>query len=516
MTHDLDFRQALGGAFEPGDVLDGKYRLEELLGVGGMGVVVAARHIELDERVAIKFLARRREPSPEARERFRREARAGFRMSSEHAVRVLDLVFPANAPPYMVLELLDGSDFALLLARHGRFGPDRAVGYILQVCEAVAEAHALGIVHRDLKPDNLFLCRHADGAPCVKVLDFGLAKMEVIDHAITVINKGLGTPQYMAPEQWVSASEVGPAADVWALGVILYQMLTGVCPFDAATDQELSQLVLFASPTPIGDIVPDVPEALAAVVLHCLEKRPKHRYAGVTELASALLPFAAHPSSRAGAPVEEVLALGRRAMASWGITLTQLDALDSDTRVDTPPHIPSSAVVRADTAGGNDDLAAQRPQALTDLHPAPARPRASALPRAKPRKSASRAVYVAAALCTGIGMFAALEVWPRSEAPLQAGVGFNTVLASVGALPEPEPTLASEQASADEARVEPRAVSGSAEKPATVSYGRRRAATDPKPRPRPRKPARPSAPSTASSASEAKPSPPDRFIPDEP
>ena len=315
------WRKALGGLFARGDVIASKYRLDRVVGVGGMGVVVEAQHLELEQAVAVKLLRPTR-MTDDNRERFRREAQAAFRLTSEHAVRILDLGQHGETL-YMAMELLDGSDFGQILEAHGRLPVAAAVGYVLQVCEAVAEAHAVGVVHRDLKPENLFLCTRADGTPCVKVLDFGLAKLRGgggSRASLTRVNRGMGTPHYMAPEQWLSARDVGPGADIWAIGVILFQLIGGAKPFDDEDEGALCQSVLFGAPTDIDRFVPNPPPGLTEVIMRCLEKKPQHRYLTVGELAGALLPFAPHGPvevlSGDDVPVPGVA-------ASWALSLSE-------------------------------------------------------------------------------------------------------------------------------------------------------------------------------------------------
>lgn len=314
------WRKALGGLYARGDVIASKYRLDRVVGVGGMGVVVEAHHLELEQPVAVKLLRPAR-MTDDNRERFRREAQAAFRLTSEHAVRILDLGQHGETL-YMAMELLDGSDFGQILEAHGRLRVATAVGYVLQVCEAVAEAHAVGVVHRDLKPENLFLCTRADGTPCVKVLDFGLAKLRGGGSraSLTRVNRGMGTPHYMAPEQWLSARDVGPGADIWAIGVILFQLVAGVKPFDDEDEGALCQSVLFGAPAEIDRFVPNPPPGLTEVIMRCLEKKPKHRYLTVGELAGALLPFAPRGPvevlSGDDVPIPGVA-------ASWGLSLSE-------------------------------------------------------------------------------------------------------------------------------------------------------------------------------------------------
>ncbi|WP_437283051.1 serine/threonine-protein kinase [Sorangium sp. So ce375] len=285
----------------PGDVLLGKYRVESVLGRGAMGLVVAARHLALDERVAIKVLLPKYVRDPEILQRFLREGRAAVRIRSQHVVRVADVGTLESGAPYMVMDHLEGRDLAAVLAESGRLPVPVAVELVLQVCEALAEAHAQGIVHRDVKPSNLFVTRNADGSPCVKVLDFGISKMtHAEDHALTRVGGVLGSPLYMSPEQLRSASDVDGRADIYSLGVVLFELLTRRTPFFA---QELAQLVYLVTqgePQRPRALRPDLPEPLEQVILAAIARDRDRRFPTVAELALALVPFAP-PHTRAAA-----------------------------------------------------------------------------------------------------------------------------------------------------------------------------------------------------------------------
>ena len=284
------------GTVRPGDILAGKYRVERVLGVGGMGVVVAAHHLQLDQKVALKFLLPQALASAEVVARFDREARAAARIKSEHVARVIDVGKLQNGAPYMVMEYLEGGDLAAWLEHRGPLPVDQAVEFVLQACEAIAEAHALGIIHRDLKPANLFCIRRPDGLLCIKVLDFGISKMSGMgasgDMGMTRTAAIVGSPFYMSPEQMHSAKGVDPRTDLWSLGVILYELLTDRVPFEAEGMPELVIKVLRESPTPLMTVRPGVPARLEAVILRCLEKDRNLRFAGVGELVMALVEFA--------------------------------------------------------------------------------------------------------------------------------------------------------------------------------------------------------------------------------
>jgi serine/threonine protein kinase len=284
-----------------GDLLAGKYRVDRVLGGGAMSVVVAATRVDTGEPRAVKVLLPSALENAEWVERFLREAQATVRLASPHVVRVDDVGRLEDATPYIAMELLEGTDLRALLEARGALPVAEAVGYALQVAEALSEAHAHSIVHRDLKPANLFVTRAADGAPLLKVLDFGIAKVpddRGPHQPLTGLKELLGTPLYMSPEQVRSARDVDTRTDLWSLGVVLYRMLTGRTPFTGGTPTEIFDAVLNGSPAPPAALRPEVPPALSAAVMRCLEKRKGRRFATVAELAAALRPFAKAPELR--------------------------------------------------------------------------------------------------------------------------------------------------------------------------------------------------------------------------
>jgi len=295
-------------SIRPGDVVAGKYRVDRVLGEGGMGIVVAATHEHLDQHVALKFLLPAMAANPEIVQRFLREARAAVKIHSEHVARVLDVGTHEGAP-YMVMEYLEGGDLAQVLAERGELPLGDAVGYLLQACEAIAEAHALGIVHRDIKPANLFLARRTSGKPSIKVLDFGISKTAATgaDAILTRTSALMGSPSYMSPEQLVSAASVDFRADVWALGVVLYEMLTGRLPFTAQSMPELVGTILQQTPASIATLRQGVPVGIQGVVDRCLQKDPAQRFANIAGLARALLPFGPSRSEDSVERIEHVL-----------------------------------------------------------------------------------------------------------------------------------------------------------------------------------------------------------------
>jgi serine/threonine-protein kinase len=294
---------------KPGLVVAGKYRVERVIGEGGMGVVVAATHVELDQQVAIKFLLPEAMRHPEVVERFLREAKVAARVKSEHVARVSDVGRATgegaddDGVPFIVMEHLEGSDLAATIAASGRLPLDEACEIGLQACEGLAEVHAAGIVHRDLKPSNLFVTRRSDGSPCVKLLDFGISKLSAAggestgDPALTATATIMGSPSYMSPEQLRSTKEVDARTDVWALGAVLYEATTGKPAFRGETVPQVCFLIGSEEPAPPSTLRPDIPAELERVLLACLDKKVETR-ATLVDLARALV-HVAPPRARA-------------------------------------------------------------------------------------------------------------------------------------------------------------------------------------------------------------------------
>jgi tRNA A-37 threonylcarbamoyl transferase component Bud32 len=293
----------LGQLSQPGAVILGKYRVEHVLGIGGMGAVVAARHLHLDERIAIKVLLPAMLQHEEIVQRFLREARSAIKIRSEHCVRVLDVGTLESGAPYMVMEYLDGQDLASRIERQGPLPIHEAVDLVTQACEALAEAHAIGIIHRDLKPANLFLTKRADGTASVKVLDFGISKQTGVggvDMGVTKTQAVLGSPRYMSPEQMRSTKDTDARADVWAMGAVLHELIGGHPPFDAETMTALCAMILQDPPRALRPLRPDLPPQLEAAVMGALVKERDRRYANIAQFAAAIAPFGT-PSARASA-----------------------------------------------------------------------------------------------------------------------------------------------------------------------------------------------------------------------
>lgn len=257
-----------------------------------MGVVVAARHVELQERVALEFILPDH-VNTEMLEHFMREARVAAKVRSDHVGRIFDVATLQDGTPYVVMEYLDGCDLAALLCAEGRLCVERAVDYVLQTCVAVSEAHRLGIVHRDLKPENLFLTHRVDGSVHIKVLHFGISKLMKSKNGInTTASFVIGSPMYMSPEQLRSSSDLDSRTDIWSLGVVLYELLTGRQPFVAGRWEQLCDRVLEVAPPRLRTLLPDAPPDLEQVVDRCLQNNPADRFESAAELARALRVFA--------------------------------------------------------------------------------------------------------------------------------------------------------------------------------------------------------------------------------
>ena len=336
-----------------GDVLAGKYRVERVLGAGGMGVVVAARHLQLDQLVALKFVLPSSLEDLLVTERFLREAKAAVRLKSEHVAKVLDVGTLETGAPYIVMEYLEGSDLAGVIAEQAPLAVEVACDYLIQACEALSEAHTLGIVHRDLKPQNLFLTKGVGGAPLVKVLDFGISKIAQPEgaHNLTQTATVIGSPLYMAPEQMRSARDVDARSDIWALGVVLYELLTGRGPFEAETMTDLAIKIVQDPFISVDQLRPDLPPELAAVVHKCLEKNPANRFADAGELASALEPFAPVASRVIADRARKVISANQKTMGMVASPLLRTDGSGPVRAVSSPTHKSPTSPEWSDTKG---------------------------------------------------------------------------------------------------------------------------------------------------------------------
>ena len=480
---------------QEGEILAGKYRVDKVLGAGGMGVVVAAHHIQLDERVALKFLLPEVLQVPEAVARFTREARAAVKIKSEHVARVTDVGQLENGSPYMVMEYLDGDDLSAWVAERGALPVEQAVEFVLQACEAIAEAHSLGIVHRDLKPANLFCIRRPDGEFSVKVLDFGISKALAgtssgPDLGMTKTQAMLGSPLYMSPEQMQSARSVDARTDIWALGVILYQLLAGQVPFNGETLPELVLNVATHPPTPIRDLKPDLPAGLVQVIDRCLEKEREARYANVAELAAALLEFGPKRSRRS---VERV----SRVLQAAGL---------STSSVALPPSSEQGAAESPGTVGSSAQSAPGTVASWGQTTPERAR-----------KTALFGTIVVVAVAILGVGAF---FVHSARSTPAAAAATDPVASASVSPTTETAPSASaavrpapSASASASAAAVEsasPRTAHQAAPKPIRKPRARHAAAPKPAPSPAP-KPAHKATPKTYKPAAAPKYNPLDHL-----
>jgi serine/threonine protein kinase len=289
-----------------GEIIAGKYRVEGVIGRGGMGVVLKATHVRLHQPVAIKMLLPHVVTLPEVVIRFEREARAAAMMKSPHVADVLDVDVTPSGLPYMVMQYLTGNDLAAELKARGALPVQEAVGYLLQTCSAIAHAHAMGIVHRDLKPSNLFLCE-GSSPRLLKVLDFGISKtlLHQEDGAVTMTQESLGTPRYMSPEQIRSAKHVDGRTDIWSLGVILYECITNRRPFKGDSSTAMIAAIVMEDPVPIDQARSDIHPALVAAVMRALAKDVDLRFATVDLLGASLAPFGP-PESALPAPSQRL------------------------------------------------------------------------------------------------------------------------------------------------------------------------------------------------------------------
>jgi eukaryotic-like serine/threonine-protein kinase len=372
-----------------GELLADKYRVERVVGVGGMGTVVAATHLELERTVAIKFMRPEALEDRVAVERFIREARAAVRLRSEHVARVMDVGRMENGAPYLVMELLDGCDLATYRETQGRLTVDVASDYILQACEAVAEAHALGIVHRDLKSANLFLTQGMGGAPLIKVLDFGISKVIPVAEQLTSTANVLGSPAYMSPEQIRSARTVDARSDIWSLGVVLFELTQGYPPFMTETSAigDVCVKVMMDPPPPQKG----VPAGFAAVVDRCLEKDPAARFQTVADLAKALRPYARTRASTWEGDGPEILSVRPRRTGLWLmagalVAIAAVGVALALRRQPVPGSVPPPAPVSVPAPPPAPTPAAAMPTAIPTID-APAAPSEPPPPTAPRRKN---------------------------------------------------------------------------------------------------------------------------------
>jgi len=415
-----------------GAVLLGRYRVERTLGQGGMGVVLAVRHLELDELFAIKLMLASTADNPDGVERFLREARAAARLKGEHVARVFDVGRLEDGTPYMVMEHLEGGDLKKLVLRRGPLPVEEAVLYVLQACDAIAEAHAQGIIHRDLKPSNLLLIRRPNGGPCVKVIDFGISKMMAASDAAELTSSGamMGSPQYMPPEQILHSKRADARSDVWALGLVLYHLVTGRVPFNSPGD------ALSEQPAPPSAHRPDLPAWIDAVVARCLKKPPEQRFQSIDDLAAALrsqsdtfdapaLADTVPNQPRARPPAEGVVS----SPAEGGVSSTAKGVVSSP--AEGGGNSTAKGVVSSTAEGGGSSPVSG---SNLDLDPAGSSPPAPHPARERSRAGALLALVAALALA---GLWIARGSWRSDAAPAQPGEPGARAPGAAALLPEP-------------------------------------------------------------------------------
>jgi len=397
----------------PGQILAGKYRIERVLGRGGMGVVVAARHMQLDEQVALKFLLPEALANQDAVRRFEREARAAVKIKSEHVARVTDVGTLESGSPFMVMEYLSGNDLGDYLLQKGPLGVEEAVESVLQACEAIAEAHSMGIIHRDLKPANLFRIVRADGTPSIKVLDFGISKVQG-DHAMTHTSSMMGSPQYMSPEQMTAAKTVDARADIWAMGVILLELLTGKTPFDGDTIPELCVAILHSEPPPLSRFRPELPIDLGLVIDRALQKSRDDRFPNVAEFATALAPFGPPGAAVSAERIRRVLGVNpergaRTLLVGSGSTISDARPRETSATVladaGTPAHVRTGSTPTGSAQTGSTQLDASSTQ-----------------PNPAAKNQSTLLLAAAAVLVLGSGIAWLLWPEPPAEAALEPAV----------------------------------------------------------------------------------------------
>ena len=329
-----------------GGVVAGKYRIERVIGFGGMGIECAAHHLELGTPIAVKFVRPERAADERSTSRFLKEARAAAQLQSQYACRVMDCGQLPSGGPYIVMEYLTGEDLRTRVDQRGPLDVQEAVLLALQACEALAEAHAKHIVHRDVKPENLFVAEGPGGVPLLKVLDFGISKQLsplLVQRSLTDSTESMGSPFHMSPEQMLDPSSVDSRTDIWSLGVVLYEVLTGQMPFAGETGPQLCANVMTTEPIPPQAHRQDIPDGLGSVILRCLQKDKTKRYADVGELSQALREFGGAGAVVAAARVEQILGRSGELQAdSPPDTTPGPDGVGAESRpvIDSIPGVP--------------------------------------------------------------------------------------------------------------------------------------------------------------------------------
>jgi eukaryotic-like serine/threonine-protein kinase len=344
--------------FDNTSIIAGKYRIERRIAEGGNGIVVEAMHLALRQAVAIKYLKPGPRASASVVDRFEREGRLAAQLTSEHVVRVHDVGELDDGSPFMVMELLRGRNLSTVLEESGPLPIPRAVDYVLQTCDALAQVHALAIVHRDIKPDNLILADRPSNTPIVKVIDFGISKsaperdQSGLWARETSKNDRLGTPVYMSPEQLRSSTEVDARTDIWSIGVTLHELLTKALPFEGEDLPQLCTNILLSPPVQLRAVRRSAPPELEAIILKCLEKLPADRFRNVGELAQALAPFGPPGAQERAERIKDALRLS-------GISI----------RPPTPQPGSLDVVAIRDLLAGSLEAPSLEPTASVEPHP---------------------------------------------------------------------------------------------------------------------------------------------------
>jgi serine/threonine-protein kinase len=434
-------------------VVAGKYLIESVIGQGGLGVVVAARHIALEQSVAIKYLLPAAQMTPTFVERFIREARLAARIKSEHVARVFDVATHESGVPYIVMEHLVGRDLRSVL-EEGPIPTADAVDFVLQACEALAEAHKAGIVHRDLKPDNFFLAAGPGGGESIKLLDFGISKM-TFDAAsrdsrkLTGDNDRFGTPDYMSPEHLRATANVDARADVWSLGVVLFECLTGKVPFEGNDFPQLCVSILTAPPLALRRLVPDAPPGLEAVIARCLEKEPENRFQNIGELAEALLPFGFADSVRRVDHIRRVIEGSQKALRSGPRLSYSEESMLAAQRASSKGLASSPDAAGAEAAGVVAITAPETTRTAMELRDP------------KPRRSRSAVVLASTAVVAVVLGVTVMMLRGKTEPPpLATGETSASHAAAAGAMPpgaSGAPSVATPAGEATSAAVAPTA-----------------------------------------------------------